>query len=239
MWYDWTKNEEIENEDKIMSQGIIAIVVTLCFLILIITGWFTSVIQNFKVRKAHIIILLCSYLILNNYWFSLPNTNIVFNIGGTLVPIIALLWIYIVLLRPIEISESISASMLAASLLLLVFEIFPKDPKLFIFDHFITYPIILTITTFIIIKNPINKKSMPCERAIGTVILAVLILDIISVFFVPKGYIGYIGDGQTNDLLFFTIPLVFLTYRIIANQIFIKSLLYLQGRLSVFKRIRT
>lgn len=238
MWNLRTENEATENEDEIMSQGIIATVVTLCFLILIMTGWFTSLTKTFKVSKTYIVLLLSSYVVLTNYWFAFPNSNIVFNIGGTLIPIISLLWIYCVLLRPIQISETISASMLAASLLLLVYEIFPKDPKLFVFDHFITYPIILTITTVIIIKNPMNQQSMPCERAIGTVILAVMILDIISVFFVPKGYTGYIGDGQTNDLLFFTIPLVIFTYRILDNQVFIKGFLYLQRRLSVFKRIR-
>ncbi|WP_141709312.1 hypothetical protein [Desulfuribacillus stibiiarsenatis] len=113
------------------------------------------------------------------------------------------------MLKGTEITDSISASFLASSLILLLHEVIPRDPKLFIFDHLIIYQAVLVLSVLVILKNPLSNVSNVYYKAIGSITLSVLILDILSILLIPREHIGYIGDAYARDL--FAISLLFLT----------------------------
>ncbi|OEF96025.1 hypothetical protein [Desulfuribacillus alkaliarsenatis] len=198
-----------------MSQGIIASILVICFIILVLTDWFEALLKSLKLNKYYVVLILLSYFYLTTLWISIPYFNLHINVGGTALPIILMLWIYIKFLNFIQISETISVSMLVASLLLLVHEVFPKDPKLFIIDHFITYPLLLAVATVIIIKRPIAEHSLINHKAIASLISTILILDMLSILYIPREHFAYIGDGYANDLLFLSVLLVGIIYKII------------------------
>jgi len=217
-----------------MNSGIIANLLIICIVILLLSGWFERIINEFKLKKYMIIIFLITYMVLSNIWYSVPYTNIIINIG-MIVPTAFLLLIYYLHKNSISISIIISASIFTASLLLMLYEIIPKDPRLYILDKVFTYPLLLAITTIIVIKKPLEEYSLVILKSIVSVILSVLILDIISVLLIPKNHVGYIGDGQTIDLMLTTVSFVMILYNVLEVLFFKRKKLLFSKEQPYFK----
>jgi len=198
-----------------MSHGLIANMLVICFVILLFTGWFEKFIHRVQIKRPYAIALAVGYLVMSQLWIPLPNINVAINVGGILIPLLIMLWIYIVWLDRSQIGDTISAGVLIASLLLLVHEIFPKDPKLFIFDHFMTYVCLLAFASIITVKKKSDIPSAAYLKMVATAIVSLLILDTMSVFFIPREYYSYIGDGYTSDLLFAAIPVLYALHSIL------------------------
>jgi hypothetical protein len=198
-----------------MNSGIIANILIMCIIILLLSGWFERIIKEFKLKRSIIITLLVIYIILSNSWYSIPYTNIIINIGGIIVPTAFLLLIFYLHKNSISISKIISASIFTASLLLMIYEIIPKDPRLYLFDNMITYPLLLAVSTILIIKKPLEKYSLIILNSIASVILSVVILDIISVFLIPRSHTSYVSDGHSIDLMLTTILTIIVSYSVL------------------------
>ncbi len=197
-----------------MSHGMLAAMLVVCFIILLSTGWFDKVIDGMQIKRSYAMALALGYLVMSRMWLPMPSFNIAINAGGILIPLLIMLWIDVVLLDRSQIGDTISAGVLIASLLLLVHEIFPKDPRLFVLDHFMTYVGLLALASMITAKKKSDAPSTVYPKMLATAIVSLLLLDTMSVFFIPREYYGYLGDGYTSDLLFVVMPVIYVLYSI-------------------------
>ena len=196
-----------------MNQGLIANITVICILVMIMTGWFQSVLDSIRMKRKYVILLCIGYIVLSNLWYLVPDTNIVLNVGAIMFMSIVALWVYIAILPLSQIGETITSSLLTASLLLLAHEIFPRDPKLFALDHLLVYVSILALATVIMVKKQNATVDYVYPKAITSIVISVLLLDILSVLFIPSEYYGYIGGGYASDLLMLSIPATLIFYK--------------------------
>lgn len=188
-----------------MNPGVEANIIAIVLTILIVTGWGEKALQDAKMGVRTALLFLIGFVFLSNWTLTFP-AGVQINLGGTVIPLGASLWLLIVCRHVgVRLQWAVGAVTVASALVILM-TLVPLDPAFFIVDSEILFPASAVILAVCSMRRPFHALTV----AVAGLLLAASIDPLLN--WEPEWGEAVFGGGEVRDLLAYTMLGVLITH---------------------------